>query len=127
MGRVLVDGKAVHSGATTLVNVGGARYRAGVYDILPQSLLDDGLLDVCVLDASLPTRSAFELMRSGEHVGHSGVTYARGAEVTLERTDGLPLHFESDGEVVESDRAGITIEVLPGAVPVFAHDQRTGG
>ncbi|WP_335941533.1 diacylglycerol/lipid kinase family protein [Streptomyces sp. PTD5-9] len=127
LGRVLVDGRVVHSGATTLVNVGGGRHRAGVYNILPRSLPDDALLDVCVLDASLPARTALDLMRTGEHVGHPGVTYARGAEIALERTDGSPLHFESDGEVVTSNRHSITIEVLPGVVPVFARDQRQGG
>jgi diacylglycerol kinase (ATP) len=126
MGRVLVDGSVIHSGATTLVNVGGGRHRAGVYNILPRSRPDDALLDVCVLDASLPPRTALKLMRTGDHVGHPGVTYARGAEITLERTDGSPLHFESDGEVVAREQHSITIEVLPAMVPVFARDQRQG-
>ncbi|MCI3935076.1 diacylglycerol/lipid kinase family protein [Streptomyces sp. AN091965] len=125
-GRVLVEGRVVHEGATTLVNVGGGRHRAGVYDILPHSRPDDGLLDVCVLDASLPVEDALALLRSGAHVGRAGVVYARGAEVTLERVDGSPLHFESDGEVVESDRPAITVEVLPGAVPVFTNGRHPG-
>ncbi|WP_234391955.1 diacylglycerol/lipid kinase family protein [Streptomyces sp. WM6378] len=127
MGRVLVDGTVIHSGATTLVNVGGGRHRAGVYNVLPRSLPDDGLLDVCVLDPALPAQTALKLMRNGDHLGHAGVTYARGTQVTLERTDGNPLHFESDGEVVVSERSSITVRILPGAVPVFANDQRPGG
>ncbi|MFD0392713.1 diacylglycerol/lipid kinase family protein [Streptomyces nogalater] len=98
MGRVLVDGRVVHSGATTLVNVGGGRHRAGVYNILPRSLPDDALLDVCVLDASLPTRTALDLMRTGEHLGHPGVTYAQGAEITLERIDGSPCSSRPTGK-----------------------------
>ncbi|QLH19354.1 diacylglycerol kinase family protein [Streptomyces sp. Rer75] len=127
MGRVVVDGRVVHSGLTTLVNVGGGRHRAGVYNILPRSVRDDGLLDVCVLDAAVPPLTMLDLTRSGDHLGREGVTYARGRRVTLERTDGLPLRFESDGEALESDLSSITVEVLLGGFPAFTHHLRPGG
>ncbi|WP_234391979.1 diacylglycerol/lipid kinase family protein [Streptomyces sp. WM6378] len=126
-GRVLVDGAVVHSGKIVVANVGGGRYRAGVLNMLPKSIRDDGLLDVCVVDPSIPTTTALELMRSGRHLEAGGSTYARGRSVTLERLDGLPLHFEHDGEVVPTDRSSITVEVLPRALHVLASHQRTGG
>lgn len=126
-GRVLVDGAVVHSGKTVLVNVGGGRHRAGVLQVLPHSIRDDGMLDVCVVDPAVPTEQVLELMREGQHLKAEGTTYARGRSITLERLDGLPLHFEHDGEAVPTDQPSITIEVLPRALPVLVSRQRTGG
>src|SRR5215475_117468 len=52
-GRVTVDGTLVHAGSTTMVTVGGARHRVGTLEVLPLSIMDDGLLDVCVVDGDL--------------------------------------------------------------------------
>ncbi|GHE16150.1 diacylglycerol/lipid kinase family protein [Streptomyces alanosinicus] len=126
-GRVLVDGVVVHSGKTVVANVGGSRYRAGVLEMLPHSVRDDGLLDVCVLDPSTPPQEALRLMRTGRHVQAAGTTYAQGRSITLERLDGMPLHFEHDGEVVPSDLTSITVDVLPHAMSVLASHDRTRG
>ncbi|MYS81509.1 VlmJ-like protein [Streptomyces sp. SID5474] len=126
-GRVLVDGAVIQSGRTILANVGGGRHRAGVLNVLPRSIRDDGLLDVCVLDTGIPAEKALELMRTGDHLDVAGSTYARGRSVTLERLDGLPLHFEHDGEVVPTERGTITVDVLPRALHVLASPKRTGG
>ena len=55
-GKVLVDGVVVHEGMTVLANVGGGKHRGGRYQVLPRSILDDGLLDVCVIDDAMPLR-----------------------------------------------------------------------
>jgi diacylglycerol kinase (ATP) len=123
-GRVLIDGHPAHVGDTVLVNVGGGRYRAGVFETLPFSSPDDGLLDVCVIGSGISAETALDLMRkSGAHVGSEHVTYKRGKQVTLERTDGQPLRFEHDGEVFPGDATSITIEVLPRVLPVLVASQ----
>lgn len=119
-GRVLVDGRVVHSGPTFVVNVGGIPYRGGDYLLLPNSIVDDGLLDVCVIGGEHPAAQVLALTRTGEHVGLAGVVYARGHQVRVERTDGSPLWFEHDGEVVSAPRREHTLTVLPGAVAVLA-------
>ncbi|HEY7592849.1 MAG TPA: diacylglycerol kinase family protein [Actinophytocola sp.] len=118
-GRVVVDGEVVHSGPTMLANVGGARHRGGRYELLPHSVLDDGLLDVCVVGASHSVRDMVRLTQTGAHVGLPDVVYARGRRVRLERLDAGPLRFEHDGEPVPAGRA-VTLEVLPRALPVIA-------
>ncbi|MHA7961769.1 diacylglycerol/lipid kinase family protein [Streptomyces sp. L500] len=124
-GRVLVDGRPVHVGDTLLVNVGGGRYRAGVYETMPFSVPDDGLLDVCVIGSGIPARSALDLMRQGgAHVSSEHVTYQRGKRITLERTDGRPLRFEHDGEVLPGDATSLTIDVLPRVLPVLVAAQQ---
>jgi diacylglycerol kinase (ATP) len=122
-GRVLVDGLQVHSGATIFANVGGGRFRGGTYQLLPHSILDDGLLDVCVVGSPVVAVDVPELTLSGGHLDHPGVVYARGSRITLERTDGAPISFEHDGELKTAELASITLQVMPRALPVLC---RTG-
>ncbi|OAR23174.1 hypothetical protein A8W25_27105 [Streptomyces sp. ERV7] len=77
-GRVSVDGVVVQSGETVSVLVGGGRRRGGQFMPLPRSVLDDGLLDICVAGAELPLREMVRLARDGSHVGHEGVVYTWG-------------------------------------------------
>jgi diacylglycerol kinase (ATP) len=118
-GRVTVDGTVVHSGSTMLANVGGSRYRGGQFEVLPHSIIDDGLLDVCVIGGRHHPAEMLVAARAGEHVTAAGVVYARGREVTLERTDGRDLWFEHDGEVLVGAGNRFTLSVVPHAVPVL--------
>lgn len=119
-GRVLVDGQLVHRGSTFVVNVGGSRYRGGEYALLPHSVVDDGLLDVCVIGGEHPAPVVISSTKAGEHLNLPGVVYTRGREVRVERTDDRPLWFEHDGEVAPVGRRGYTVTVRPGAVGVLA-------
>ncbi|MEV7719608.1 diacylglycerol kinase family protein [Streptomyces sp. NPDC088184] len=118
-GRVTVDGIVVHKGETVLANVGGGRHRAWQFLVLPDSVLDDGLLDVCVMGAEVPATDVPELLRTGAHVGLDATVYTRGRRVVLERTDGQPLCFEHDGELIADCGSRLTVDVLPGALPVL--------
>ncbi|OLF17850.1 hypothetical protein BU204_09900 [Actinophytocola xanthii] len=115
-GRVLVDGITVHNGSTLLANVGGSRYRGGEFQLLPHSEPDDGLLDVCVIGGEHEVASILPLTTAGTHLNRPGVVYARGRVVRIERTDGGPLWFEHDGEVLATDRASRTLTVFPAAL-----------
>ncbi len=122
-GRVLVDGLEVHSGDTVLANVGGGRFRGGTYQVLPRSILDDGLLDVCVVGSPVAAVDVPELTLTGGHLGLLGVVYARGSRITVERTDGVPISFEHDGELATTELTSVTLQVLPQVLPVLC---RTG-
>ncbi|MFJ6506178.1 diacylglycerol/lipid kinase family protein [Streptomyces sp. NPDC091879] len=119
-GRVLVDGEVVQEGPTVFANVGGGRHRGGRFKLLPHSVLDDGLLDVCVVGTALPLRELPALSRDGGHVGREGVVYARGRSIVVERTDGHPLVFEYDGDVLDIPGERFTLDVMPGALRVVA-------
>jgi diacylglycerol kinase (ATP) len=118
-GRVTVDGTVVFEGATVFANVGGGQYRGGSFRLLPRSVLDDGQLDVCVVSAAVPRAEVPELVRTGAHVSHPGVVYARGRRIRIERTDGEPLWFEHDGELLAGVSPFFTLTVLPGALPAL--------
>ncbi|OIK06124.1 diacylglycerol/lipid kinase family protein [Streptomyces monashensis] len=118
-GRVTVDGRVVHEGPTVLANVGGGRYRGGRFLVLPDSLLDDGLLDVCVIGGGVPADQVPGLTLDAAHMDHPATVYARGRTITVERTDGRRLPLEHDGEYQSGIGGTATFEVLPGALPVW--------
>jgi diacylglycerol kinase (ATP) len=126
-GRVVVDGVVVHSGSTLVVNVGGSRYRGGEFELLPRSVLDDGLLDVCVIGGEHGLPEMLASTRQGAHADLPGVVYVRGREVVLERVDDRPLWFEHDGEVLAPEPGRRRLTVVPGAVPVFGSELAGAG
>jgi diacylglycerol kinase (ATP) len=120
-GRVSVDGAVLCEAPTALAAVGGARRRGGSLTVLPRSVLDDGLLDVCVLTARNAEEALTMLMLAmeGAHLDHAGVRYAQGRTVTFECLDG-PLPFEHDGDLWSGGERSLTLSVVPAAVPVVA-------
>jgi diacylglycerol kinase (ATP) len=120
-GRVSVDGNLLCEGPTALAAVGGARRRGGSLEVLPHSLLDDGMLDACVLTARNAEEAITLLMLAmeGSHLDQPGVRYAQGHSITLECLDG-PLPFECDGDLWPGDEPSLTLTVVPAAVPVVS-------
>jgi diacylglycerol kinase (ATP) len=93
--------------------VGGGRL------IAPDALIDDGLLDVCLIEA-MPTMEFLGLLRrvaAGEHVEDPRVSYFRTA--SLELAFDRRIKVNTDGEVLEADR--VRYEVRPRAARFLAH------
>ena len=120
--RVSVDGVVLCDGPTSSVAVGGGRFRARNFQFLPESRLDDGLLDVSSIDAldAAATAALVPLMPTGAHLGRSDVHYARGHTVVIERTDGRPLVAEFDGSVWDDAGPRLTVDVVPRGLRVVA-------
>jgi len=120
--RVTVDGIVLADGPMASVAIGGGRFRAWSFQFVPESLLDDGLLDVCAIDALNPAAVAdlVPLMAAGQYLGRPDVRYARGTSVIIERTDGLPLVAEWDGSLWDAAGSRLTIEVVPDALLALA-------
>jgi diacylglycerol kinase (ATP) len=120
--RVSVDGVVLSDGPTSSVAVGGGRFRARDFQFLPDSVLDDGLLDVSTIPAldEAATAALVPLVPTGEHVRLPQVRSGRGRRVEVVRTDGRPLLAEFDGEVWDAAGSRLTVEVLPRALRVLA-------
>jgi len=120
--RVTVDGVVLADGPMASVAIGGGRFRAWSFQFLPESLLDDGLLDVCAIHALNPAAVAefAPLMATGQYLGRPDVRYARGTSVIVERTDGLPLVAEFDGSVWNAIGSRLSVEIVPGALRALA-------
>jgi diacylglycerol kinase (ATP) len=119
--RVVVDGVVLCDGPTSSVAVGGGRFRARTFQFLPESVLDDGLLDVSTIDAldAAAVAELVPLIPAGTHLGRPDVHYARGRRVVIERTDDHPLVAEFDGSVWDAAGHRLTIDVVPSALRVL--------
>jgi diacylglycerol kinase (ATP) len=120
--HVAVDGETVHRGIASMVTVGGvARFGGGKTMLLPRAAIDDGLLDVCVLEAHTVEEltALVPFVVSGTHTEQPGVRYVQGREVLVDRLDGAELSVEHDGDPWPAG-ATVTLAVMPAAVSLLA-------
>lgn len=109
-----VDDTIVHEGPLMLAAAGNGQYFAGGMRVAPGASIDDGLLDVVVIEGMSVPASLLMLptLIVGRHVKDRRVRVRRGATVRAESA--AEVWVEADGEPVGTLPA--TIEVLPGAV-----------
>jgi diacylglycerol kinase (ATP) len=99
-----------------------ARLIGGGRLIAPHAVIDDGELDVCVIE-DMPTLEFVALLRKvaqGEHVTEPRVRYLRAVRATLEFD--RPVLVNTDGEVLEARTC--EYEVLPRSARFLAGEQR---
>jgi diacylglycerol kinase (ATP) len=78
--------------------IGGGRL------IAPDAILDDGLLDLCLIE-EMPTLEFIALLRrvsTGDHVDDERVSYFRASEVDLQF--GRKIKVNTDGQVLDAQR-----------------------
>ena len=100
-----------------------ARQIGGGRLIAPRALIDDGLLDVCVIE-NMPTLEFVGLLRKvagGDHVDDPRVRYLRVSTVTLEFD--RPILVNTDGEVLEASTCNYSVQ--PRVVRFFARGPET--
>lgn len=108
------DGEVL-SGKTLLVAVGIGKYYGGGILALPDAELDDGLFDVCYVEAK-PRTEILKLFRKymkGLHRTIEGVHLLRSKKVEIIPDEPVPLN--RDGEIVMADKA--VFEIFPKGIP----------
>ncbi|MBX6395083.1 MAG: diacylglycerol kinase family lipid kinase [Alicyclobacillaceae bacterium] len=115
--RVEVDGCLYTYRSAWMVAVGNGTTYAGGMRLLPLARMDDGELDVCVVDGISKAGFCcmFPTVFWGKHVGHPAVHFLRGKRVAVHPAQPWPVH--ADGEVL-SDRI-IEVEVWPKSLIVL--------
>ena len=123
--RVSVDGVEHEYSAATVVVANSAYYGQGM-KIAPAASIDDGVLDVVVIEAA----SKLELIRSlptvydGGHIERPEVTVLTGRRVEIRGGARVPIPVGGDGEPLGVlpglDDPAATIEIRPGAVKIIA-------
>lgn len=122
--RVSVDGEAQEY-AAALVVVAGSAYYGKAMKIAPGAIVDDGLLDVIVVEAASRTAlvRAFPKIYDGSHVDLPQVTCLRGARIELNADGRSPLPVGGDGEPLGElpplGAAPAVVQVRPGALRVI--------
>ena len=122
---VSVDGEERSYAAATVVVANSAYYGQGM-KIAPAASVEDGILDVIVIEAA----GRIALMRSlpkvydGAHVDLDEVTVLSGKRVEVRGTSRSPIPVGGDGEPLgvlpARDAAPAVVEVVPGALAVLA-------
>ena len=107
-----------HEKTAWMVSVGNTTTYAGGMKIVPDAVLDDGLLDVCIVGDVSKAKfiTSFPKVFSGRHGDVAGVEFVRGATVTVETLDGSDGELWADGERVDSLPA--TMTAVAGALVV---------
>lgn len=100
-----------------LIAVGIGKTYGGGIPIVPGAIPDDGLYDVCVVEAvgSLEILSKVPKALRGTHIYDPKARLMRGKSVRIQLSAEMPLHM--DGEVFEAD--SMEFSVIPGGLRVF--------
>lgn len=120
--RVVVDGEAQDLTAATVVVANSAYYGSGM-KIAPSALVDDGWLDVIVIEAA----SRRELIKSlpkvydGSHVELPEVQVLRGRSVEVSGTPTVPIGGDGEalGHLPSDPTAPAVVEIMPGALSLL--------
>lgn len=96
------------------VVIANGRYVAGGMRIAPEASVDDGLLDIILIQERSPAELAFlaAQVALGNHLSSDAIVFRRAAKVTVNSQPGMS--FNVDGELVGNEPA--EFEVLPRAL-----------
>lgn len=114
--KITLDGKT-YERDNVFVEISNTRYTGRDFFMAPDAKIDDGLLDVTLLNKSSRMRllSCLPKIFTGDHVTMDEVDTFQAAEIKIE-TD-TPQYLSPDGELFGSSPAEIVC--LPNAIEVF--------
>jgi diacylglycerol kinase (ATP) len=115
---VTLDDGTRFSGPSLLCAFGNAQSYGGGLRMLPKAQLDDGLLDVCFVDA-VPKSTVlreFHTIYSGKHLALDIVHYGNARSVTIESDSAMPIY--ADGEFVGT--TPVRARIVPQALTVIS-------
>jgi diacylglycerol kinase (ATP) len=113
-----LDGERRVTAAMLIAVANGPSYGGGMR-VCPDAIMDDGLLDVMLVEPLSRARflSIFPRVYSGTHVSNPRVIMLRGSRITL---DAPGIVAYADGERIGP--LPLTCEVVPGAIVMLAPD-----
>jgi diacylglycerol kinase (ATP) len=113
--------EGIFEGRAMMAVLANSPYFGGGMRIAPRALLDDGLLDLVIVEEipRLLLLALFPRVYRGSHISHPRVHFLRVRRATLSAD--RPLTFFADGEaLLPLPAAGATVEVRPHSLLVVA-------
>jgi diacylglycerol kinase (ATP) len=114
--HLVVDGHELER-EVVLVAVGNGAFFGGSFRILPDAQMDDGWLDLCLVNRLERQRilRAIPSVYRGRHRGHPAAEFYRARRIRILSPE--PLSVFADGEYVQE--TPVTIEIIPRAIRVI--------
>lgn len=115
--RITIDDKEPMERSTFMIGIGNGRSIGGGMPICPNGIVDDGKLDIVIVNEMKRALIPFRLLGflTGKHVKKSYTEEYEGKHVKIEILD--DSQFEADGEVFKSD--GIDCHIVTNTLKVF--------
>jgi len=113
------DGQRVHR-RLLFASAANGRCQGGGFWLTPEAAIDDGLLDLCLVDKMRLDEIIRHIPKvmEGSHTTLRQVTMGRARQVTV--TSSAPIPVATDGEVISTDALKVTVETLPAALEILA-------
>lgn len=107
--KIRIDEK-IYKGVYTLIAIGNNKYYGGGVKALPYAEIDDGLLDICIIDSTTFIQKLIFLPKysKGKHERISLVKMLKGKEISVVSTRKIPVSI--DGEIIYTNRFKAKIE-----------------
>ena len=106
-------------GRNLLIAIGNGQCAGGGFYLTPDALVDDGLLDACVVDEKnlLQILLLMPRVMLGKHHHVAGVKFLRSKQFTI--TASAPFFVHADGEIVGTNVLGVRLAIVPAALRVI--------
>jgi diacylglycerol kinase (ATP) len=113
------DGQRLHR-RLLFASIANGRCQGAGFWLTPSALIDDGLLDLCLVDNMRLDQIIRYIPRlmEGTHTSLKQVTMGRARSIHV--TSSAPVPVATDGEVIALAARDITVETLPAALDVLA-------
>jgi diacylglycerol kinase (ATP) len=113
-----VDGKKENR-QVFMINVGNGEYLGGGFYLTPGARIDDGILDVCIIQSLSLREVLMHLPKAmkGRHILLPQVQFFRAKELIVESVEGIPVH--ADGELLSTNFKRVEISIVAEALKVI--------
>ena len=115
----LSDGSWNYDASCISLGIANGKYVGGGFQMAPKARLDDGLLDVCIIEDMnrLKRFAALPQARSGKHLALKQVTYRQTESITISSEAKLVAHI--DGEPYRIPGSRFSVSAQPGSIRVI--------